>query len=386
MSVRIVALTMICLFGVPSTRANAEEIHFSIPAPVGLSDALAPSIRVTAADALLRKAAIDNVDVRLLLVASLAGDRQVMKTRIDPDNWLVEIVCPDIEKLRTRTTQLELIQSQYGPPIVVVEPERPADPMDLRIAAQVEAVLTHSGFHAMNGDSVRSQRRELTDKAVGNGMPAELGRSLLDLQDADFVLRVSQARRVVSRPESYGMKLKTYEVTVTISVLRAADHSLMIILPTVATATSASEISAERKCEEAAVSDASLGAAAIVASRWVGLASGEHPCLMEIEAPSRAECARIALAASDEKVVILENRPGIRCLVEMPFSAVNAALSDQSFGAVMQRRPGYVLVSATSASYWKTPFAWILAAVILVALIVWKNMQKRRGVKPGVVG
>ncbi len=321
-----------------------------------MSDVLAPSIRATAAKALVSKAAIDNIHVLPLLIASLAGDSQAMKTSIDSNKLTIEVVCSDIDALRLRAVQLQLLQEKYGSPIVIVESERPTDPLDMRTSASVEAFFTILGFYALKGDALRKQKRDLTDKAVRKGMSPELGLSLLDNQDADFILRVSQKRRAIPRQESYGIKLSTYEILITISVLRAADQLLVDVRSITATITSASVVVSERQSDEVVVADASLAAAAIIAAQWAKIASGESACLIEVEAPSSAECSRIARLADDGKLVILENRAEIRCLFEIPFPVVDKFLFENLRGSILSRRPGYILVSGTSIAYGK----WII--------------------------
>lgn len=240
---------------------------------------------------------------------------------------------------------LDRLVGEFGTPIVLVEAERPEHPDDRRAVALLAKSLAARGLRCADGQESRTRRRELADAAVGAGSPAAAARAALDRPDADFVVRVGSATKDAGSATSYGIEIAALECTLTLAVLRFADQSALEVGAAAAVARSKSAAAAAQEAEAAAAEDASARIAEAAFADWRAIAAGRRPWIVEIVSPSEGDAERLAGSVRDARVVILENRPGVRSLVAIPSDGGSPPCAGLLPGKEILRRPGYLMVA-----------------------------------------
>ena len=267
---------------------------------------------------------------------------------------------------------------EFGPPVVLVEAERPEHPDDRRASVLVSKALADHGVRCADGPSTRGRRRDLADAAVESGLPPERVREILDRPDADFVARVTMSTKDAGATESYGIPIAARECTIAIAMVHASDQRVVGVGPASAVARSASTAAASVDAEVAAAQGAGGGIAEAAVAEWESIARGERPWVVELDCPTAADVAEIAGSLGSGDAVILENRQGVRALVQV--SADEAARWGRGGGAgqvlVLVRRPGYLLVASPPGA--ALPWAFIAVAAVAMAIAAAVALRLRR--------
>lgn len=252
--------------------------------------------------------------------------------------------------------------AEYGPPVLLVEPERPEHPHDRRASDAMAKALAEAGFRCADATEARGRRRELADGSVAGGGSPGRALAFLDRLDVDFVLRVSSVVRDAGSVDSYGIRLSAVECTVAASLVRAADQSTVHVEAVASTARSRSPDVAALDAEAAAVVEGAVRVADAVVADWQAAANGLRPWIVELDSPSAGDAGRLAAAFGDPAVVVLENRPGIRSILAVPGADAASRAQEAAGGTVVLRRPGYALVVPSRVPSWLGWSAIALAA------------------------
>jgi hypothetical protein len=272
---------------------------------------------------------------------------------------------------------------EFGAPVLLVEAERPENAGDQRAAAQLQQGLAELGIVAVDAEAARARRRSLADAAVEGGMDAEAGRAAIDRPDVDFVLRVRWSKRDERDGASYGISLSSCEITIASTLLRIGNQSSVPVSPGIGSARSRSPRAADIEAERIAVEDAVLGVAAVVSAEWMALAADERPWIIEVQSPNGVDLAAIAGTARSGDVVVLEDRPGIGALINVPGGVARQIESGPAVGAVLLHRPGFILISGGRA-HREMGAAWLFGGIGLLSVvgagsaIVWRRRHPSR--------
>jgi hypothetical protein len=135
------------------------------------------------------------------------------------------------------------------------------------------------------------------------------------------------------------------------------------------------------EAERIAVEDAVLSVAAAASAEWMGLAAGERPWIIEVQAPNGVDMAAIAGTSSGGEVVVLEDRPGIGALMRVPGDVARQIESGPSAGKVLHRRPGFLLIAGGGFEHGNLePWWWggsaLLAVVVVLGAIAWRMKRE----------
>lgn len=263
---------------------------------------------------------------------------------------------------------LDSLISEFGAPILLVEAERPEHPDDRRVATSLAKALAARGMRCADGPASRERRRDLVDESHRSGTASSLARALLDRPDADFIVRVTASLRDAGTANSYGIQITARECSVTVAMLRAADHSPLPLAAASSVARSHSPDVASKEAEAGAVEEAAGMAVAAAFEEWTSIAEGRRPFIVEVALPSPGDAERfVSLAGAG--VSIRENRPGVRTILEVPAARHDRHPSQALPGTVILRRPGFAVVRLSGASddAW---FPWAVGLVIL-AVLAW---------------
>ncbi|MSR45368.1 MAG: hypothetical protein EXS15_08495 [Phycisphaerales bacterium] len=367
-----------CWIGCVQVSAGAQgELRLPIGAqPVG-SDPSSVSVRTAAAEIVATSMKFPEGATRSMCVAWLRSDMDAMRVLDGSGSGQFQAICPDSSAVQATFDRLSAMIGMYGPPRVIIEAERPEHPLDLRLASRMQSILAERDVHAVDASAVRTRRRNLTDAAVDVGMTAEIGRSIVDRPDADFILRVGQSQKDDAGVASYGIQLHSCEITLSTTLIRVCDQSLIAVPPAFSIVRSESASRAQQESERVAVELSASLVLTAVACEWVGIADGSREWIVEIEGSRGTEPASMASALGEENVVVLENRPSIRALIAVSLDAIDRAVGDASIGTVIHRRPGYVLMSPPQTSRWGRVSIWIGVAGLATAFLLWRFRWRR---------
>ncbi len=239
-------------------------------------------------------------------------------------------------------SSLGMLVEQFGPPIVVVEPERPASSVDQRACARVQAMLERAGLRAVDGAAARSMGRSIADEAVTRGMSPSLVTGILERPDGDYLLRVAQDVRTDSNGSAYGVPINHAQVALSLSLLRVCDGLCL----------GSSTVRAERRshaaqagldaAEHEAATEASAHMAARVAQEWVDVSEGRRGWAIEWVGP--VPHAPLPKGVDLASARVLEHRPGMRSLLEVSAAQAQRIFAHYSPQGLVHRRPGYMLI------------------------------------------
>jgi hypothetical protein len=125
-----------------------------------------------------------------------------------------------------------------------------------------------------------------------------------------------------------------------------------------------------------------------IAKAWPGVLS-VCAWIIEVQAPNGVDLAAIAGTARSGDVVVLEDRPGIGALINVPGGVARQIESGPAVGAVLLHRPGFILISGGRARP-EMGAAWLFGGIGLLAVvgaggaIAWRRRHpSRRRVAPG---
>lgn len=276
--------------------------------------------------------------------------------------------------------------AEFGPPIILLEAERPEHAADRRCCGLLAEALGAQGIRCADGEEARGRRRSLADRGAESGIPAARLRAGLDRPDVDFVVRVSHAERDVGAVAAYGIQIAARECTLSAVVIRTPDQAAMEVAPASAVARSASPSAASREAEASAVRLAAEHVAGAIRSDWLDLLEGRRAGFIEILPLDETDALRFAETIERTGARILENRPGIRTLVEVPAGDPGKVAEALGAGEVLQRRPGYMLVASTPPP---PTWAWIAGAAVLGLVAVLSTVTvgiRRRSAARGANG
>lgn len=248
---------------------------------------------------------------------------------------------------------------EFGPPVVLVEAERPEHPDDRRIGALVAEALAVRGIRCADGEEARGRSRAVADRAFDAGAPAHAARSAVDRPGVDFVARIGVSAKDAGSTRAYGIEIAARECSVRIALVRASDQSVLEVAPASASARASSAAIAARDAEASAVDLAAAAVEAATAADWLAVSEGRRPWIVELVAPSASDVER-ALGAMGSGVVLLDNRPGVRTLLQASKADVDA-LAASSGGSMVVMRPGHAVLSSASAPDRASPWPWIAA-------------------------
>lgn len=287
----------------------------------------------------------------LPLLALFAPDVQAQDSRLAPS-------------ARGAIDRVQELVAEYGPPVLLVEPERPEHPHDRRACTAMAKALAEAGFRCADASEARGRRRALADGAVAEGGSTERALAFLDGADVDYVLRVSSAVRDAGSVDSYGIRISAVECTVAASLVRAADQSTVRVESPASTARSRSPDVAALDAESVAVAEGAVRVADAVVADWQAAERGLRPWIVELDSPSAGDAGRLVAAFGDPAVVVLENRPGIRSILAVPGADAVSRAQEAAGGTVVLRRPGYALVVPSRGPSW---LGWTAIAFAAVA-------------------
>lgn len=252
---------------------------------------------------------------------------------------------------------------EFGPPVVLVEAERPEHPDDRRAAGLLAKSLVARGIRCADGEEARGRGRAAADRAVESGASAQAARSAVDRPGVDFVARIGIASKDAGSTQAYGIQIAAVECAVRVSLIRASDQSVLEVAPSTMVSRASSTAAAARDAEFFAVERASAALESAVRSDWDAVAQGRRPWIVELVAPSAAEVDR-AMGILGGGAVLLDNRPGVRTLVQASGTEADALVARAGASTVV-RRPGYVVLAPASDPDAPASPAWIVAAALV---------------------
>ena len=387
-AIRAVVLAFLVCTG--QAARGADEVRAAFTSQARFADADHIEVRMAGGNAVLARLGVGPGLVRTLGAAWLSSSREFMSVAGSRNgDGSFEAVCADSRAVESRLGLLGGQVMEFGAPVLLVEAERPENAGDQRAAAQLQQGLAELGIVAVDAEAARARRRSLADAAVKDGMDAEAGRAAIDRPDVDFVLRVRWSKRDEPDGASYGISLSSCEITIASTLLRIGNQSSVPVRPGIGTARSRSPRAADIEAERMAVDGAVLGVAAVVSAEWMALAADERPWIIEVQAPNGVDLAAIAGTARSGDVVVLEDRPGIGALINVPGGVARQIESGPAVGAVLLHRPGFILISGGRARP-EMGAAWLFGGIGLLAVvgaggaIAWRRRHpSRRRVAPG---
>ena len=278
--------------------------------------------------------------------------------------------------------------AEFGPPVVLVEAERPEHPDDRRAAVLVAEALASRGIRCADGVQSRTRRRDLADSAVAQGAPTALAREAIDRPDADFVVRIGSLLKDCGLSRSYGIDISARECTIAVAMVRFADQAAIEVGAIAATARSRSAAAAARDAERDASMDAAARIAEAAIRDWEFLLSGSRPWVVEVVSPSAGDAERLAETAQGAAVMVLENRPGVRALLQVSSGVGAPPVIGWLPGTEVMRRPGFVvMVAPQAADRSGTSFGWAApVAAASIGLCIALAILRNRGIRWASVG
>jgi hypothetical protein len=378
--IRAVVLAFLVCTG--QAARGADEVRASFTSQARFADADRIEVRMVGGNAVLARLGVGPGLVRTLGAAWLSSSREFMSVAGSRNgDGSFEAVCADSRAVESRLGLLGAQLVEFGAPVLLVEAERPENAGDQRAAAQLQQGLAELGIVAVDAEAARARRRSLADAAVKDGMDAEAGRAAIDRPDVDFVLRVRWSKRDERDGASYGISLSSCEITIASTLLRIGNQSSVPVSPGIGSARSRSPRAADIEAERIAVEDAVLSVAAAASAEWMGLAAGERPWIIEVQAPNGVDLAAIAGTSSGGEVVVLEDRPGIGALMRVPGDVARQIGSGPSAGKVLHRRPGFLLIAGGGFEHGNlAPWWWggsaLLAVVVVLGAIAWRMKRE----------
>lgn len=276
--------------------------------------------------------------------------------------WRVS--CPRPDEVTTVAEVLATTVSTFGMPIVVVEAERPSMQRDRSAASATQSSLDAIGLRTIDGQAARANRRPLADTAVAQGMSEGPARAAIDQIEGDFIARIESGASTPIVEPVYGVNVARAELALSLTVLHGLRESVVRSLTVSARRQSRSPSTAQRDVEASAANDAAVSIAGTIASEWLAIGRDQRPWLVEVLQPD-ADVADDVMEPGLRNATVLEYRPGVRALFEMPGSQVTDAIAAGALGRVLQRRPGFLRVQALGGRR-----DWTLASIIIGAAIV----------------
>jgi hypothetical protein len=270
---------------------------------------------------------------------------------------------------------------------VAVEAERPSIQQDVSAGSATQSSLDAIGIRTVDGRAVRANRRPLADSAVARGMHEDHAKAAIDHLDCDFIVRVQSSGSAPTIESVYGVDFARAESSLAITVLHGLQETVVRSFAISASRQSRSPSTAQRDAEASARNDAAVTIAGAVTSDWISIGQNARPWIVEILQPDPA----IATTAPDAATVgvrVLEYRPGIRVLLEVPEPQVAEVVASWSIGHALQTRPGFVRVQGRSAGLdWRVAWVAIGTAVasVMAILLVARARARRAPVHVGPV-
>jgi hypothetical protein len=290
-------------------------------------------------------------------------------------------MCDAPEAVRARLQLLSRLVEEFGPPVVLVEAERPDSQDDRMAAAQLGQELAEFGLVSVDAVAARARSRARADEAVvETGLNAEAARESIDRPLVDFQLRVRRTRRALHEGEVYGIQLTSCEVALATTLLRNGDLSSIPISPPSGSGRSRTASIAEADAHRQALDGASLAIAEAIGAEWMAIAADERAWIIEVKSSRSVDLTTIAGEAHAGEITVLEHRPGMGVLLSVPAVVARSVGSEPESGRVLHRSPGYILIAAAPSQSVIAKTAWAVAAsatlVLTAVVLAWRSRAK----------